>query len=98
MNATGKDRGEQLCFTFDTVITPRPDGSYVLRPGTLRKHSRRVDVRGIMQRTGLGKRQAQRLACELGAEQRRPGCKLFVSAEALERHLDRRAGGIAEKE
>ncbi len=93
MNAAGSSSQQQLCFSFDCQVTPRGDGSYVLRPGKPRVESPMMTIRELMKVSGLQKSQARQLALELGANQRRPNCKLFVDRDAVMRHLSRKAGG-----
>lgn len=81
------------CLSFDTITTPRGDGSYIVRPGRVRRMESRVPVTVAARLTGYSVRQMRRIARELSAGQRRAGCKLWIPAPALQRMLEGKATG-----
>jgi hypothetical protein len=89
MSAPGST--EQLCFTFTSVITPKGDGTYIVRPGRLVRPVEYVSTAEIQRRTGLKKSQAVELAKKLDAQQGGKGCKLRIPAAELEKWLERKA-------
>lgn len=91
---------EQLqLFTFEAFCQARihilPDGRFtgqLVRPVPPPVY---LDSAQVMQRTGLCKRQAQRIMRQLGAQQRGPNCKLRLPAAVLDQHLQRTATATA---
>ena len=85
---------EQLTlFTWDTLVTPLPDGRVILTPRRVQRPSEYLTTAEVMRRTGLQKSQATVVMHTLGAQQRGRKCTLRLPAEALEKHLQRKAGG-----
>lgn len=82
----------QLCLTFDTLITPRGDGSFIVTPRRLQRPVTELFTRDVMRRTGLKARAAQDLMRKLGARQTGPNCLLRIDAAALETALQRKCG------
>lgn len=87
---TPMDAAYQIEFRWDTLVTKLPDGSVKLTPRRPQAPLVFLGTREVMARTGLCKRQAQRIMHELGARQRRRNCTLQIEEEVLEKHLYRR--------
>jgi hypothetical protein len=95
MGAPGSQtsKAEQLCFTFDSVITPLGNGSYRVTPGRLIRPVERISIAEACRRTHYSDRQMRRIARSLKATQRGSGCKLWIPSDELERLIASKAVG-----
>lgn len=76
---------EQFQFTFQPVVTPQGDGSFVIRPG---KPVEKLSLRQAAKRAGCSRTTIYRLydAGILKGDRPSPR-KIFIFADSLEEHL-----------
>lgn len=75
----------QPCFAFDAVITPRPDGAWLVRAGRPRPVEDRVTVKEAAKILNYSVDQTRRIMREhFLPYQRRKNCKMFITRQQLE--------------
>jgi len=80
-----------LYFPADIIRTNRPDGAYLVTPGRAVVMEEELSTKEVAKRFNLSRRRVQQIARELGARQRKRGCKLRIPASMVARELARLA-------